>query len=246
LQQLKSSSDGTLAAVIVEPVMSSGGVVEAPFGYLKNLALEVRKLGGLFVLDESQTGLGKLGSMFGYQQHDIIPDIMTLGKHFGAGVPISVLMTTEEIASRCLKEGFMVVGSHFSDPLSCVAGLASLEIIRKENLINKAKANGEFVANRLSSLMERLEIIGDVRGKGGLFGVELVEDRRTKSPAVREAFFIAKRCLELGLVIGVRGIEGRRNVLRLVPPLVCDHNSLEEGLNILDQALSEAKSQRLT
>jgi 2,2-dialkylglycine decarboxylase (pyruvate) len=239
LRQLKSIPNGRLAAVIVEPVMSAGGVVEAPHDYLKGLAAEVRDLGGMFILDESQTGLGKLGTMFGYQQHDVVPDILTLGKHFGAGVPVSAVITTEEVLSRCLSRNFMVVGSHFSDPLACTAGLASLEIIKQEDLISKAQVNGVFVATLLKGLMEKYEIIGDIRGKGGLFGVELVQDRKNKLPATKEASFIYKRCHENGLVIGIRGANNRQNVLRLVPPLICDQDSLKEGLDILDQALND-------
>ncbi len=238
LKKLRSSLKGPLAAVIVEPVMSSGGVVEAPPGYLKLLGNGVKELGGIFILDEAQTGLGKIGALFGYQKHNIVPDILILGKHFGAGIPISAVITTKKIASLSLARGFMVVGSHFSDPFSCMAGLASLEILKKENLVERAEENGKFVGNWLNSFMERHEIVGDIRGRGGLFGIEMVKDRLTKEPAVREADVVAKRCLELGLIIGVRGVEGRRNVLRLVPPLICSRNALEEGLNILERAMS--------
>jgi 2,2-dialkylglycine decarboxylase (pyruvate) len=240
LDQLRAI-DGRLAGVIVEPVMSAGGVVEAPHGFLKGLASGVRRLGGLFVLDESQTGLGKLGTMFGYQQHGVIPDILVLGKHFGAGVPISAVVTTDHIASECAAKGFLVVGSHFSDPMACAAGLASLEIIKREQLINRAKTNGEYTADYLRGLMTRYEIIGDIRGRGGLFGVELVKDRNTKAPAQKEAAFVARRCLELGLVIGVRGASHLRNVLRIVPPLVCDQDTLAKGFALLDQALGEVQ-----
>ena len=123
-----------LAAVIAEPLISAGGVIEMPPGYLKALKAGLEERGALLILDEAQTGLGKLGTMYAYRQHGIVPDIMTLSKHFGGGLPISAMVTTDEIAARALEGGLTFGHSHSSDPIACTAGLASLDEILEEDV----------------------------------------------------------------------------------------------------------------
>ena len=167
-----------LAAVIAEPLISAGGVIEMPPGYLKALKAGLEARGALLILDEAQTGLGKLGTMYAYQQHRIVPDIMTLSKHFGGGLPISAMVTTDAIAERALEGGLTFGHSHSSDPIACTAGLASLDEILEEDVPARARAIGARWRARLEDLMQRFAIIGDIRGKGCLQGVELVRDPR--------------------------------------------------------------------
>ena len=135
-----------LAAVIAEPLISAGGVIEMPPGYLKALKAGLEARGALLILDEAQTGLGKLGTLYAYQQHGVVPDIMTLSKHFGGGLPISAMVTTDDIAERALAGGLTFGHSHSSDPIACTAGLASLDEILIEDLPAKARAHRHLLA----------------------------------------------------------------------------------------------------
>ena len=159
-----------LAAVIAEPLISAGGVIEMPPGYLKALKAGLAARGALLILDEAQTGLGKLGTLYAYQQHGVVPDIMTLSKHFGGGLPISAMVTTDDIAERALEGGLTFGHSHSSDPIACTAGLASLEEILAEDLPARARAIGARWRERMESLQQRFPMIGDLRGKGCLQG----------------------------------------------------------------------------
>ena len=224
-----------LAAVIAEPLISAGGVIELPPGYLKALKAELEARGALLILDEAQTGLGKLGTLYAYQQHGVVPDIMTLSKHFGGGLPISAMVTTDAIAARALEGGLTFGHSHSSDPIACTAGLASLEEILAEDLPAQARRIGARWRERMDALQQRFAMIGDVRGKGCLQGVELVRDRATREPASDEAQEIYRACLADGLLFSVRG--QHRNVLRFVPPFCTGDAQIDRAAAILAHAL---------
>ncbi len=225
-----------LAAVIVEPIISAGGVIEMPPGYLAALKAGLEARGALLILDEAQTGLGKLGTMYAYQQHGVVPDIMTLSKHFGGGLPISAMVTTDAIGERALAGGLTFGHSHSSDPIACTAGLASLEEILAENLPARARAIGERWQARMAALQQRFAIVGDIRGRGCLQGVELVRDRATKEPATREAQDVFRDCFAAGLLFSVRG--QHRNVLRFVPPFCTGDEQLDRAADTLERALA--------
>ena len=225
-----------LAAVIAEPLISAGGVIELPPGYLKALKAGLEARGALLILDEAQTGLGKLGTLYAYSQHGVVPDIMTLSKHFGGGLPISAMVTTDAIADRALDGGLTFGHSHSSDPIGCTAGLASLEEILAEDLPARARAIGGRWRERMESLQQRFALIGDVRGRGCLQGVELVRDRATREPASREAQDIYRACLADGLLFSVRG--QHRNVLRFVPPFCTSDEQIDRAAAILERALA--------
>ena len=225
-----------LAAVIAEPLISAGGVIEMPPGYLKALKAELEARGALLILDEAQTGLGKLGTLYAYQQHGVVPDIMTLSKHFGGGLPISAMVTTDAIAAQALEGGLTFGHSHSSDPIACTAGLASLEEILAEDLPAQARRIGARWRERMDALQQRFAMIGDVRGKGCLQGVELVRDRATREPASDEAQAIYRACLADGLLFSVRG--QHRNVLRFVPPFCTGDAQIDRAAAILAHALA--------
>ena len=225
-----------LAAVIAEPLISAGGVIEMPPGYLKALKAELEARGALLILDEAQTGLGKLGTLYAYSQHGVVPDIMTLSKHFGGGLPISAMVTTDAIAERALDGGLTFGHSHSSDPIACTAGLASLEEILIEDLPARARAIGARWRERMEGLQQRFAMIGDVRGRGCLQGVELVRDRATKEAASQEAQEIYRACLADGLLFSVRG--QHRNVLRFVPPFCTSDEQIDRAAAILERALA--------
>ena len=225
-----------LAAVIAEPLISAGGVIEMPPGYLVALKAELDARGALLILDEAQTGLGKLGTMYAYRQHGVVPDIMTLSKHFGGGLPISAMVTTDAIAARALEGGLTFGHSHSSDPIACTAGLASLDEIVEEDLPARARAIDARWKACMEALQQRFPMIGDVRGKGCLQGVELVRERASKEPAGEEAQAIYRDCLRDGLLFSVRGQHG--NVLRFVPPFCTGDAQIDRAAAILGDALA--------
>ncbi len=227
---------GNLAAVIAEPLISAGGVIEMPPGYLMALKAGLEERGALLILDEAQTGLGKLGTMYAYQQHGVVPDIMTLSKHFGGGLPVSAMVTTDPVAERALEGGLTFGHSHSSDPIACTAGLASLDEIIEEDVPAKARAIGARWRERMEELQQQFPMVGDVRGRGCLQGVELVRDRATREPAVREAQEIYRDCLGDGLLFSVRG--QHRNVLRFVPPFCTGEEQIDRAAAILERALA--------
>ena len=234
-EMLDSQAEGGLAAVITEPLFSAGGVIEPPPGWLKRLREECDWRGALLILDEAQTGLAKLGTMWAFQQEDVMPDILTVSKHFGGGIAISAAITSEEIEEKVAGTGFVVGHSHTNDPITCNAGIASLNIILEENLVERARDLGEYWGGHLRRLQETREIVGDVRGRGLIQGIELVKDRQTKEPAYEEGREIGRRCLESGLIFSLRR---NGSVLRFVPPFTTTKAQLDTAAEILDSAIA--------
>jgi 2,2-dialkylglycine decarboxylase (pyruvate) len=233
---LDAQSVGSLAAVITEPLFSAGGVIPAPSVWLRALKAKCEERGMLLIFDEAQTGLAKLGTMFACQQHGVVPDILTISKHFGGGVGISAAITTEAVEATVVERGYVVGHSHCNDPLSCAAGIASIDIILEENLTKKAAELGEYFHGLLRNLSERHEIIGDVRGEGLIQGIELVKDRETKRPAKATGIAIHKRLLQKGLICSARR-EG--SVLRFVPPFTTTFAQLDKAGEVLDGTIRE-------
>lgn len=235
-----SNFTGKPAAMILEPVLSAGGVIVPPPGYVKALREKCRERGMLLIMDESQTGLGKTGRMWGHQHEDVVPDIMTVSKHFGAGLPISAVCTSADIAERAVANGYFATRSHACDPITCAAGVASIDILIEENLVERAAAIGERMREQLQTTATEYEVIGDVRGRGVLYGVELVLDRKSREPANTMGQEVVRICQENGLLVQSRGSHGRTNVIRLVPPLVCTNDEIDQGMDILRRAIGSA------
>lgn len=234
---LDAQTDGPLAAVITEPLFSAGGVIEPPDGWLGALKQKARERGALLIFDEAQTGLGKLGWMWGSEREGVVPDIITMSKHFGGGVSISAASTTDEIADGVQSRGFVTGHSHQNDPLTCAAAIASVNVIVGEDLPTKAQQIGRYWRARLDELAERHELIGDVRGRGLLQGIELVLDRSTKEPAFDAGRAIERHCVAAGLLFSVRR---GGSVLRFVPPWTTTEEQMDSAAEILDAALTEA------
>lgn len=226
------------AAVIAEPILSAGGVIVPPSGYFKALRRACDERGMLLIFDEAQTGLGKSGKMFCYEHEDVVPDVMALSKHFGGGLPISAVCTTAALAAQAVRRGYFATRSHATDPILCAAGLASLDVIVEEDMPGRAARIERRMKGALTEMAKKFEIIGDIRGRGVLLGVELVTDRERKTPANQEADAIARHCLDNGLIFQVRGSHGRTNVLRFVPPMVTTDAEVERALSILNDAFT--------
>ncbi|HEX78184.1 MAG TPA: aspartate aminotransferase family protein [Dehalococcoidia bacterium] len=234
---LDAESVGALAAVITEPLFSAGGVIDPPSGWLKELKKMCQDRGMLLIVDEAQTGLAKLGSMFAFEQEGIVPDIVSISKHFGGELTISAVATSPEIEEVVAGREFVLGHSHAADPMACAAAIVSLDIIEDEGLVDKAKEMGKRIRDSLLEMAKRYEIIGDVRGRGVLQGIELVKDRDSKVPANEAGPEVERRCLEDGLLITVRGAQGRTNVLRLVVPFTTTQEQMDRAFDILESAI---------
>lgn len=230
---------GAPAAVLVEPILSAAGIVELPPGYLKQLKSMCEERGYLLILGEAQTGLGRLGDWFGFNQDGVTPDFLTLSKTLGGGLPLAATITSAEIEQGCFESGFIYITSHVSDPLLAAVGLALLEIVREGQLVDRAREMGAYLKSGLKELQKRPECIGDVRGRGLLLGVEIVEDRETKTPAPDLGWHISNRCLELGLSMNTVRLPGMSGVFRIAPPLTVTKEELDLGLEIMDQAIRD-------
>ena len=229
---------GKPAAMIIEPVMSAGGIVVPPPGYVKLLKEYCRERGMLLIMDESQTGLGKTGKMWGHLHEEVVPDIMTVSKHFGAGLPISAVCTTAEIAEQAVDNGYFATRSHACDPIACAAGVASIDIVIEEKLPERAAAIEARIKAAVGEMAERYDFIAEMRGRGVLLGIELVEDRRSPKPANEMCRETVRRCEARGLLVQARGSHSRNNVIRLVPPMVCTDAEIDHGLAILDEVFA--------
>lgn len=238
---LDAQSTGQPAAVITEPLFSAGGVIEPPPGWLRRLKELCVERGMLLIIDEEQTGLGKLGTMFGFERDGVVPDIITLAKHLGGGVGVSAVTTSAEIEEKVVAEGYAATHSHSNDPLICAAGVASLDVIEQEDVPAKARVIGAQMKERLEALQQRYELIGDIRGHGQLKGVELVRDRHTKEPATEEGRRISRHCFEAGLIFSVRR---NGSVLRFVPPATTTPDQIDRAIDILAGALEAVSFSR--
>ena len=233
---LDAQADGQLAGVITEPLFSAGGVIDLPQGWLRELKRRCEERGALLIVDEAQTGLAKLGSMWGFDHEGVIPDIFTISKHFGGGVAISAAITTDEIEEKVSGSGLVVGHSHSNDPMPCNAAIASIDIIMEEILVDVSQRIGEYWREHLERLAKKHHIIGDIRGRGLLQGIELVTDRDTREPAFDQGRAIGRLCLENGLILSVRR---NGSVFRFVPPFTTTEAQLDEAAQILDHAISE-------
>ncbi|HCX84177.1 MAG TPA: aspartate aminotransferase family protein [Micrococcales bacterium] len=235
-----AQSTGALAACLVEPILSSGGVIVPPRGYLAALAQKCRERGMLLILDEAQTGVGRTGLMYAFEREGVVPDILTLSKTLGSGLPLAAVVTTAEIEERAHERGFLFYTTHVSDPLVAAVGLTVLDVVERDGLVDRARVLGERLRTGLREIEARHAVVGDVRGHGLLQGLELVTDRATRAPADALGAAVTRRCLELGLHMNVVQIPGWGGTFRIAPPLTASEAEIDLGLEMLDQAIGEA------
>lgn len=237
---IDAQSTGSLAACIVEPILSSGGVIEPPAGYFAALRDKCHERGMLLILDEAQTGLCRTGSWYAFERDGIVPDILTLSKTLGAGLPLAAVLTSAEIEERAHELGYLFFTTHVSDPLVAAVGNTVLDVLQRDRLDARAAALGDFLRTGLRRLAERHAVVGDIRGRGLLLGLELVTDRETKTGADELGARVTRRCLELGLHMNIVQLPGMGGVFRIAPPLTATEDELALGLSILDQALEDS------
>ena len=243
-RMVDAQSVGSLAACMVEPILSTGGIIELPLGYLAALKRKCHERGMLLILDEAQTGLCRTGDWYAFQRDGVAPDILTLSKTLGAGLPLSAVITSDEIEQQCYESGFYFGTTHVSDPLAASVGLAVLDTLRREALDAAARRLGERLRAGLVDLQTRHELIGDIRGRGLLQGIELVTDRVSRVPANDIGMMVTRTCFELGLHLNIVQFRAVSSVLRIAPPLTMTDGELDQGLAILDEALTRAQQDR--
>jgi 2,2-dialkylglycine decarboxylase (pyruvate) len=231
-------STGELAACIAEPILSSGGVLEPPVGYMPALAEKCRERGMLLIFDEAQTGLGRTGNLFACERDGVVPDLLTLSKTLGAGLPLAAVLATSEIEDICYERGFLFYTTHASDPLPAAVGLKVLEVVVRDSLAERARILGDYLRDGLLALKQRHECIGDVRGRGLLIGLDLVRDRATKAPAPELAQRVARACLELGMMTSV--VRGGFGIFRIAPPITIAKDEIDLAVDIFDAAITKS------
>ena len=237
-------SVGSLCALIAEPVLSAGGVIVPPDGYFRRLRELCEERQMLLVLDEAQTGFGRLGTMFGFEHDGIVPDLVAVSKTLGGGIPLAATITSPEIEESCVARGFLHVTSHVSDPLPAAAGLAVLAVIEEERLVDGARERGEYLLERLRELQAKHEQVGDVRGRGLLVGLELVEDRESCRPANALGAAVTGECLRRGLSMNIVRAGSSANCFRMAPPLTITRDEIDLAVEILDASLTAVLAER--
>jgi 2,2-dialkylglycine decarboxylase (pyruvate) len=240
---LDRQSSGSLAAFVAEPILSSGGLIDLPPGFLTALKQKCRERDMLLIIDEAQTGLGRTGLMFACERDGVVPDFLTLSKTLGAGIPLSAVVTTAAIEEICHERGFLFYTTHVSDPLPAAVGLRVLQIVERDGLVQRAQAAGLRLETGLKALQERCDCIGDVRGRGLLLGVEIVADRSSKRPAPALGARIARHCMQRGLCMNIVQLPGLSGVLRIAPPLIVSDEEIDLGLDLLSRAIADAVSE---
>ncbi len=234
---IRYSTPGQVAAFISEPIQGAGGVTMGAPNHLPEVYEIVRAHGGVCIADEVQTGFGRTGDSFwGFERSAVLPEIVTMAKGIGNGLPLAAVATTSEIAATLARR--LHINTFGGNPLVSAAGLAVLEIIEEEGLQQNAQVQGNRLLDGLRTLAERHEGIGDVRGQGLMIGVELVEDRRSKTPATALAGRMLDELKDLGALVGKGGLYG--NVLRIKPPLALTDADVDFALAAMDEALVRA------
>jgi alanine-glyoxylate transaminase/(R)-3-amino-2-methylpropionate-pyruvate transaminase len=234
-QVIDFATPGKVAAFIAESIQGVGGFVEFPQGYLKHTYEYIRAAGGVCIADEVQTGFGRTGTHFwGFETQDVIPDIVTMAKGIGNGCPLAAVVTTPKIAQALVgKVHFNTFGGN---PVVSAIGKAVLEVIEKDHLQAISLKLGGYILDGLNKLKEKHPVIGDVRGKGLMLGIEMVKDRASKAPASAECQQVLENARELGLLIGKGGLWGQ--TIRFAPPMCITQADADFLLEVLDESFS--------
>ncbi len=233
IAELEASQHGT-AALMFDSAFCSSGVPDVPDGYLRAIATKVRAAGGLVIGDEVQSGFGRMGQWWGHEHHGVRADIVTMGKPVGNGHPLGVVVTTEEILNRFI-DATRLFSTYGGNTVACAAGNAVLDVIERENLIERGRRIGGYMRDRLRALSERYDLIGNVRGHGMVTGLEFVTDRTQRTPATVETARLLELMRENGVLVGSEGRDA--NILKLRPALVFNESHVDRFVAALEQSL---------
>jgi 2,2-dialkylglycine decarboxylase (pyruvate) len=237
-EQLDRQSTGNLAAFIAEPILSSGGVLDLPPGYLAVLRDHCHARGMLLILDEAQTGIGRTGQMFAFERDGVVPDILTLSKTLGAGLPLSAVMTSEALANEAEGRDFLFYTTHVNDPLPAAVGLKVLEVVQRDDLATRAKEAGAHLKAGLLGLKQRHRCIGDVRGRGLLLGLEFTDYDGRQASEISDG--VTDLALELGLSANIVRAGNSGGTMRIAPPLTVTGAEIDLGVELLEAAIIKA------
>jgi 2,2-dialkylglycine decarboxylase (pyruvate) len=241
-EMIDAQSVGSLAACLVEPILSSGGVIEPPPGYFAALREKCRERGMLLILDEAQTGLCRTGTWYAFERDGVVPDILTLSKTLGAGLPLAAVLTSAEIEQEAHDRGYLFFTTHVADPLVAAVGNTVLDVLTRDRLDERATELGGILRRGLEAIASRHHVVGDIRGRGLLAGLELVVDRETKQSSDELGALVTRRCLELGLHMNIVQLPGMGGVFRIAPPLTATEEEISLGVAILDEAIGDASA----
>jgi 4-aminobutyrate aminotransferase / (S)-3-amino-2-methylpropionate transaminase / 5-aminovalerate transaminase len=233
---------GTIAAVVVEPVLGEGGFVVPPLGYLSQLASVCRKHGILVIADEVQTGFGRTGRMFACEHDNVEPDLMVVAKSLAGGLPLAAVVGRAELMDAPGEGG--LGGTFGGNPLACAAAHAVLDRFESRDLLRRSEAIGVRIEARARTWFERFGMVGDVRRRGAMVGVELVRNRDTREPAKHETEEVVRLACERGVLLVAAGTFG--NVVRFLTPLVISDDELDEGLEVMTGCLAAVAAQAAT
>src|SRR6476660_9501778 len=231
---IRFGTSGSVAAFIAEPIQGVGGTTHGAPNYLKEAYAVVREHGGLCIADEVQTGFGRTGDHYwGFQNFDVVPDLVVMAQGIGNGVPLAAVTTRMEIAQALTQKiHFNTFGGN---PVCMAAGLAVLDVIDEDGLQENSRIIGKKLKDGLKALAKSHQLVGDVRGMGLMLGVELVRDRTTKQPAPKETADILEASREMSLLVGKGGLYG--NILRIKPPMCITEADVDFALDVLDRAI---------
>jgi len=231
--EIEKAGKDRIAAAIIEPVLGEGGYVDAPKEFMQGLRSICDKNDILLIVDEVQSGLGRTGKLFAFEYSEILPDIITIAKSLASGFPLGAVIGRNDLMKAWAPGAHG--GTLSGNPVSCAAALATWDVIEKENLIPAAEKEGRYIKEKLIKLMEKYDVIGDVRGMGLMIGVEFVKNKRSKEPNPDIVKEIMENCLKNGLVLISCGLFDQ--VIRFIPPLIIKKEQIDTALNIFEEAL---------
>tara|TARA_B100000378_G_C17916532_1_gene368118 strand:- start:93 stop:776 length:684 start_codon:yes stop_codon:yes gene_type:complete len=213
-------------------------MLELPEGYLAVLKQKCHERGMLLILDEAQTGIGRTGLMFAHERDGVQPDILTLSKTLGAGLPLSAVMTTPEIEAEAHARGYLFYTTHASDPLPAAVGTAVLDIVAEEGLVERAATLGKRLFDGLSALKNEHECVGDVRGRGLFLGLEIIRDAESREPDHELGSRISEEAFRRGLNMNIVKLPGMGGVFRIAPPLTISEAEIDKGVGIMADSIA--------
>ncbi|MFA5859218.1 MAG: aspartate aminotransferase family protein [Elusimicrobiota bacterium] len=233
---IQQQGSGSMAGIILEPIQGWGGSVIPPDGFMQKLRKICDELKILLYADEVLTSMGRTGKWLAMNHWDVVPDIVTMGKGFGNGFPVTAMVAREDFGG--LFESISASSSYGGNPMACAAALASIEVIEEENLLQKSLDLGKYILKRLKKIEKTHHIVGEVRGRGCLLGIELIKDKKTKEPFNEAGKLIYQKAFRKGLAWIPAG-----HILRLSPPIVMDNEVADKGLDIIEEAIFEVEKE---
>lgn len=242
MEVINWTTTGRPAAIILEVVMSVGGMIIPSKEYVQAVRQWCTENDTLMIVDEAQSGVGRTGKWFAIEHFGVVPDIITTSKSLGGGVPLCGVTTTPKVADKIAELGFHQSSSHTDDPFLAAVGLANIEIIEREGLVQNADKMGRYLKDEYLKMKHEFEIIGDVRGLGLMIGVEIVVDKESKTPSPQYATAISSYCRDNGLLLGHRptgAVSG--NTIRILPPLILNRQDADQALSIFRNAVIHAQ-----